>query len=315
MIDPHVHCRDDRQSYKDTIRHVFELAGEQGVDKVFDMPNTHPPILNESDIERRLSLVPEEHQEDYFLYMGATSDEEQLRKAVECCDDHREVVGIKLYAGESVGNLSVVEKEEQRKVYKTLEEAGFRGVIAVHCEKEEYMRPELWDPSSPITHARARPKQAEVRSVKDQIELVKETGFKGNLHVVHVSCPRSVAAIGNARRNIEVTCGVTPHHLFWDKRMLKRPDGLLYKMNPPLRAEQDVSQLRRYLQEGKIDWIESDHAPHQIGEKLFSPYSSGFPSLNLYKRLVEDFLPGLGLKKSEIEDLTCSNIEETFKIK
>jgi len=315
MIDPHVHCRDGKQAYKETIKHVFEVAQEQGVEKIFDMPNTDPPILFEKDVQERLKLVPVNRKEDYFLYIGATANEKQLREAVDCYDKFREVIGIKLYAGKSVGNLAVTTVDEQKMIYKILSGLGYKGVIAVHCEREDYLRPELWDPTNPITHSYARPKEAEIESVKDQIRLVKETNFKGVLHIVHVSCPESIELVEKARRGIKITCGVTPHHILWDNEMLNRPDGLLYKMNPPLRDKEDVVKLRQYLKEGKIDWIETDHAPHAIGEKLFPPYLSGYPSLYLYRSFVDEFLPSIGLNRNLIKKLTFENIYKTFKNK
>ncbi len=114
---------------------------------------------------------------------------------------------------------------------------------------------------------------------------------------------------------MRITCGVTPHHILWDDEMLKRPDGLLYKMNPPLRGKKDVDELRQYLREGKIDWIETDHAPHPIGEKLYPPYLSGYPSLYLYRDFVENFLPSMGLNMALIKQLTFENIYRTFEDK
>ena len=314
-IDPHVHCRDGKQSYKETIEHVFEIAKEQGVEKIFDMPNTNPPLLYESDVQERLKLVPEDQRGNYFLYVGATADARQLAGAIKCYDKHKEVVGFKLYAGRSVGNLAVIDEEAQRSVYQTLAELGYEGVLAVHCEKESYLRPERWDPTRPITHSYARPKEAEIESVKDQIRFAEESGFKGNLHIVHISCPESVEIVNKARARMRITCGVTPHHILWDDEMLKRPDGLLYKMNPPLRGKKDVDELRQYLREGKIDWIETDHAPHPIGEKLYPPYLSGYPSLYLYRDFVENFLPSMGLNMALIKQLTFENIYRTFEDK
>lgn len=118
MIDPHVHCRDDKQAYKETIAHVFEIAEKQGVKKIFDMPNIDPPILFEKDVERRLKFVPKNRKKDYFLYIGATSDEKQLAEAVKCYLKYKEVIGIKLFAGKSVGNLSVIDTENQKRYTK-----------------------------------------------------------------------------------------------------------------------------------------------------------------------------------------------------
>jgi dihydroorotase len=121
--------------------------------------------------------------------------------------------------------------------------------------------------------------------------------------------------IEEARKEIKITCGVTPHHIIWTDEMLNRPDGLLYKMNPPLRNQESVEKLKKYLLEGKIDWVETDHAPHQVGEKMFPPYMSGYPSLCLYKDFVENFLPSIGVSQELIEKMTYDNIWKVFENK
>ena len=315
MIDPHVHCRDGRQAYKETISHALAVASKQGIEKIFDMPNTDPPVLREVDVKRRLKLVPKGKERSYFLYIGLTPCRSQLKEAVYCYRKYSQVIGFKLYAGESVGNLAVTDLRDQEKIYRTLVELGYRGVIAVHCEKVAFFRPRLWNPAKPITHFYARPKQAETESIKDQIQLVKKTHFQGVLHIVHISCPESVEIVNKERKEIKITCAVTPHHILWNNEMLNRPDGLIYKMNPPLRDKKDVEKMRRYLKEEKIDWIETDHAPHSIGEKLFSPYLSGYPSLYFYKEFVDQFLPKIGVSKKLIKKLTFGNIHEIYRNK
>ena len=314
-IDPHVHCRDGKQAYKETIKHVLEIAKEQGVEKIFDMPNTDPPILREKDVLERLKLVPEEQKGNYFLYIGATSDENQLKEAVTCYEKYKEVIGIKLYAGKSVGDLAVIEIESQKRVYRALAALEYKGVIAVHCEKEEFLKNNVWDASNPITHSYARPKEAEIESVKDQIEIAKKEGFEGILHICHVSCPESVELIREARKEMKITCGVTPHHIMWDNRIMKGAEGLIYKMNPPLREENDVVELRKRMKEGKIDWIETDHAPHAVNEKLSPPYMSGYPSLNIYREFTENFLVNMGMNSEQIKKMTQDNIYGIFSNK
>jgi len=314
-IDPHVHCRDGKQSYKETIVHAFSVADAQGVQKIFDMPNTDPPITTEEHIIERLKLVPEDRMDDYYIWIGASSDANQIKEAAVCVEKYRNVIGLKLYAGTSVGDLSVVELEDQRKVYQALADVGYKGTVAVHCDKESLMKPELWDPKNPISHCQARPLEAEVISTKEQIELVRETGYSGRIHICHITSDETVMLVDGARRNIPITCGVTPHHIIWDESMMERPDGLLYKMNPPLRDQKTVSALRKCLLDGKIDWIETDYAPHQVGEKMFPPYMSGYPSLCLYKDFVENFLPSLGASEELIEKMTYGNIWKAFENK
>ena len=282
-IDPHVHFRDKEQSYKETIKHGLELAKQQGVDIVFDMPNTFKPILTEKDVKERLKLVPRKDKYRYFLYVGATSNKTQLGNAVRLVNSLTNVIGIKMFAGKSVGDLAIVDENGQKRVYEILAKNDYRGVIAVHCEKERFMR-DIFNPLRPYSHALARPNSAETESIKDQIKFVKETGFQGTLHICHVSCKKSVDIINKARKHIKITCGVTPHHLYWNNSKLKGRYGLLYKINPPLRSKRNVRYLQKYLKKGLIDWIETDHAPHALGEKLYCGYPSGYPSLYLYKK-------------------------------
>lgn len=315
MIDPHVHCRDGKQSYKETIAHALAVAEAQGVTKIFDMPNTDPPMTTEEHIKERLKLVPKDRMNDYFVWIGLTSDPEQIKEAVKCVENYKNVIGMKLYAGTSVGDLSVVEKEDQKKVYQTLAEANYKGVITVHCDKESLMKPEIWDPKNPISHCQARPLEAEVESIRDQIELVKETKFQGKINICHITSHESIELVERARNEIAITCGTTPHHVMWSEEMMFRPDGLLYKMNPPLRSKTDVESLRQCIKDGKVDWIETDYAPHQVGEKMFPPYMSGYPSLCLYKDFVENFLPGIGVSAELVKKMTHDNIWAVFKEK
>jgi dihydroorotase len=315
-IDPHVHCRDGKQAYKATIAGVMALAREQGVDIIFDMPNTDPPITRESDVRERVMLVPRERLRDYYLYIGATADENQLEEAVRCYNNYRVVAGIKLFAGKSVGDLAVTEPEQQRKVYNILAGLGYEGVLAVHCEKEAFIDNSVFVPHQPATHGYARPPIAEIESIKDQIMFAKESGFLGTLHICHVSLPESVESVNNAREEIKISCGVTPHHILFSSQNLKDNLGLLYKMNPPLRSPNSVGELRKQLKAGLIDWIETDHAPHAEHEKLNSPYLSGHPSLRLYRHFVEAFLPfELGIGKDEINRITFHNIIKAFEEK
>ena len=311
-IDPHVHCRDSVQSYKETIAHVFQIANNQGVQKIFDMPNTNPPILSENDVKNRLKLVPKNRLKDYYLYIGATSNLDQLKQAISCYHKYRQVIGIKMFAGHSVGSLAIVSLKKQKFIYQTLTVLGYRGVLAVHCEKEELLNNKIFNPQKPFTHSLSRPKIAEIQSIKEQIQMASLAKFKGILHICHISTPQSVKLVNQAKKSLRLTCGVTPHHLLWNHLKLKENNGLLYKMNPPLRSPSDVIKLRKMLLEGKINWIETDHAPHQIAEKIYPPYMSGFPSLMLYNDLIKNKLPSWGFNPSQINKLTFLNIMRAF---
>jgi len=315
-ICPHVHCRDEEWRQKATIAEVFRLAHSQGIKMIFDMPNVFRPVIDRFRIWERLALVPPGERENYRLYIGLTGDESQILEALWCYDNIPEVIGLKMFAGRSVGNLSVIKEDSQRMVYRVLTQHGFQGVLAVHCEKEEAMNVKLWNPARPITHTWARSEVAEFASIADQAMFALSAGYQGRLHICHVSSPMSVRQVGLAKTHgLHISCGATPHHLMWDESKMTGADGLIYKMNPPLRSAVTVARLRQELVEGRIDCIETDHAPHTPEEKAPPLCLSGYPSLQLYRQFVTVFLPGLGLTEDAIKALTRDNILEIFSDK
>jgi len=324
MIDPHVHCRDWNQSYKETIKHALHVAERAGLSGIFDMPNTDPAIISRELVEKRLNDAKKCNSKVFYgLYIGITADKNQIREAVETwreyfpkSDSKVGVIGLKMFAGKSVGNLGIIKEDEQRLVYKTLAEQKYPGVLAVHCEKESLMRPELFNPENPRTWSFARPPESEYESVNDQIKFDEESGFEGNLHICHVSCPESFEMIREARKKINITCGVTPHHCSISYKMIPESGkGLTFKVNPPLRDTGRTNKLYSLLGAGAIDLIETDHAPHTLKEKLEEPYMSGFPGLHNYPNFIKHLENIAGFSHEQIENLTHKNIESIFNIK
>ena len=220
---------------------------------------------------------------------------------------------MKLYAGHSVGNLGVTRIEDQFKIYSILSQEGFDGVLAVHAEKEKELNFNLWNYHNPITHCHARPEKAEFESVKDQIKLARGCGFKGKLHIAHISSPLAVELVQQAKKNLDISCGICPHHFIYDWQQMEKENGLLYKMNPPLRSPQSREKMIRCLLSGKIDWIETDHAPHTLDEKIKEPFMSGIPGLPWWN-LFDEYLKINGFSDSRIEKITFSNILKRFEL-
>ena len=87
--------------------------------------------------------------------------------------------------------------------------------------------------------------------------------------------------------------------------------GILWKMNPPLREPGIPSIMLEYLREGKIDWIETDHAPHSFTEKITGKYMSGIPGLPWWP-LFDLYLQQQGFSRQQIEQLTFTNAAARF---
>jgi len=318
-IDTHVHFRDFDQKYEETeetIKHGLEVARDSGLDAVFDMPNTYPAITTRDLVVRRLRIAKDANVPDVFygLHIGLTANPGQVKHAVKVYQEFPEAIRMKLFTVHAVGNLGVITEKEQYTVYETLTEEGYDGVLTVHCEKESELYPELWNPAKPITHCYARPESAEVESVRDQLRFVQETGFKGKLHITHISSPKAVDLVVKARnQGIDVSCGICPYHFIYDWSQMSKKNGILWKMNPPLRVPESRKKIFQYLKEGKIDWIETDHAPHSLERKIQHPYMSGIPGIAWWP-LFEEFLKQQNFSDRQIDDLTFSNAAKRFGI-
>jgi dihydroorotase len=331
VIDPHVHLRDWNQASKETLRHGLSVAYRAGLDGVFEMPNTDPPLTSADAIKRRIDDADAALQAAlgaraaffHGLYAGLTAVPRQIEEMTRAQRDlFPRVVGLKMFAGQSTGNMGITDPREQALVYRTLAALGYTGVLAVHCEKEALLRPGEWDPARPITHARARPPAAEVASVDDQKTMARAAGFRGTLHVCHLSTPWALDVLrgthgrtdGGATGDEDAagcrfTCGLTPHHALLDARMMEE-GGMLLKVNPPLRPLPMPSLMLRRLLDGDIDWIETDHAPHTREDKL-QGHASGFPGLPFYPRFVR-LLSENGLTGARIDMLTHESICRAF---
>jgi dihydroorotase len=114
---------------------------------------------------------------------------------------------------------------------------------------------------------------SEYEQIDRDLRLAEETGCK--YHVCHISTKESVELIRKAKaRGVDVTCETAPHYLVMSDKDLQE-DGR-FKMNPPLRSEEDRLALIAGIQDGTIDMIATDHAPHSAEEKAKGLENSAF---------------------------------------
>ena len=156
-----------------------------------------------------------------------------------------------------------------------LEAKKLNKMIVAHCEVNELLRGGyIHDGAYAAAHGhRGICSESEWAQIARDLQLVKETGVK--YHVCHISTKESVDIIRKAKaQGIDVTCETGPHYLVMDDSMLQE-DGR-FKMNPPLRSAEDREALVRGIQDGTIDMIATDHAPHSAEEKVKGLEKSAF---------------------------------------
>ncbi|MBC7317192.1 MAG: amidohydrolase family protein, partial [Chloroflexi bacterium] len=185
MVDAHVHLREPGAAHKEDIWTGTAAALAGGVVAVLDMPNNTPPIVDENTWCRKASAFRAKAVADYGLFLGyAGRDLAPLRRLAP------KVAGLKLYLDETFGDL-LLARDRLMEVFAAWPGPG---PIAIHGESE---------------------------SIRVALEAAAETGQR--LHVCHVPSPDDLLRIAAAReKGVEVSCEVTPHHLFLSTRDVKR---------------------------------------------------------------------------------------------
>jgi len=257
LYDMHVHLREPGQEDKETVQSGGNSAAAGGFTGVACMPNTNPAI-DSAEVVKFIIDRGRDHLVD-INPIGAVSKGrkgEGLAPLLELYDAG--AVGFS-DDGTAIKTSALLRSALE---YSKMIDAP----IIEHCEdeslaggsmNESIVSTQLGLPSIPTV--------AEDLIVMRGILLAEYTG--GKIHVAHMSSKRSVELVREAKaRGVEVTAEVAPHHFTLTDESIKKFDSN-YKMNPPLREQKDVDALIEGLQDGTVDCIASDHAPHNIEEK------------------------------------------------
>ena len=259
FIDMHTHLREPGEEYKENISTGSNAALHGGFTTVLAMPNTKPPIDSRGLVEFVIRRSKEEKKSEVFP-VGAITKGREGKELAEI-GDMREGGAIAFSDdGDWVKNSSIMRRAlEYSKIFHT--------VIISHAEDPDLSRLGVANESalSYKLGLRGKPKESEYIAIFRDIALSRLTG--GRLHIAHVSTKESAQLIKMAKEEgLPVTSEVTPHHLIFTEENLEIFDPV-YKVNPPLRKNEDREFLIEALKEGVIDVIATDHAPHASFEK------------------------------------------------
>ena len=264
LIDDQVHFREPGMTYKADIYSESKAAVAGGITSFMEMPNTIPNTVKQSILEDKYDIAAETSLANYSFYFGATND--NLDEVLKT--NPKNVCGIKVFMGSSTGNMLVDNT-------KTLEGlfSECKLLIASHCEYEPIIRKNTetyrkkYGENLPMKyHPMIRSEEACYRSSSIAAELA--TKHDARLHILHISTAKETSIFCNDIPLTEkkVTAEACIHHMWFSDEDYERK-GTFIKWNPAVKTVKDREAIIAAVNNGTIDVIATDHAPHTLEEK------------------------------------------------
>lgn len=261
LIDMHVHLREPGFEHKETIATGTASAARGGFTVVACMPNTRPTIDTPETVQYILNKASTEGNGVRVLPYGCITKNELGRELTDFEALHQ--AGAIGFTDDGVGVQSAQMMKD------AMAKAAALGLpIIAHCEDNTLVEGRA---VSEGEFARKHglpgiPNESEAIHVGRDILLAEATGV--HYHVCHVSTEQSVRLIRLGKQvGVKVTAEVCPHHLLLTDEDMPDSMDANWKMNPPLRTPRDVQACIEGLEDGTIDMIVTDHAPHSEEEK------------------------------------------------
>ena len=270
VVDVHVHFREPGLEHKATYRSESSAAAAGGVTTVFDMPNNGSKAI--VDVDRLLAKLDVARQSS-FVDFGAyaylcSADRGTVAALVEAG-----VAGFKwdmsLAGTEVAPGVRLPLPDEALPYFECAARAG--AIVGVHAEDRPLVldctgRLRAEGRTDVLAHVEARPVEAELRSLRQAIDLCRRSGAR--LHVHHLSSAAGVDMVRDAKREgLPLSAETIPPFLFLDARDYVRV-GTAMKIHPSVKYERDRAALWDALIDGTIDCLATDHAPHTFEEKM-----------------------------------------------
>lgn len=307
VVDSQVHFREPGLEHKEDLETGTRGAVLGGVTGIFEMPNTKPSTTDAAAIADKVARAKGRAWCDHAFFIGATGD-----NAVDLAtwENVPGCSGVKIFMGSSTGSLLVAEDEPLRAILR-----HGRRRIAVHCEDEPRLI-ERWDLVKDGAHVRMhsvwRDEETALRATMRLVRLAEET--QRRVHVLHVTSAEEMEFL--AAHKEFATVETTPQHL-----TLAGPEaydrlGTRAQMNPPIRDARHRDALWKAVQDGVVDVIGSDHAPHTLEEKA-KPYPASPSGMTGVQTLVPVMLTHVAagrLSLGRFVDLTSAGPARIFNM-
>jgi dihydroorotase len=305
VIDSQVHFREPGPTHKEDLETGSRAAVLGGVTAVFEMPNTNPLTTTPEALAEKVFRATSRMHCDFAFYVGGTHENAKHIAELERLPG---AAGIKVFMGSSTGSLLVA---DDLGVAEILRHARRRA--AFHSE-DEYRLNERMDqriPGDPASHPVWRDAETALTCTKRLIAIAREQ--RARIHVLHISTGEEIAFLA-AHKDI-ASVEVTPHHLTLSADEYATL-GTKIQMNPPVRDKSHRENIWRGLDQGVVDVLGSDHAPHTLEEKA-KPYPdspSGMTGVQTLVPIMLDHVAAGRLTLQRFVDLTSAGPARLFQI-
>jgi dihydroorotase len=282
MIDDQVHFREPGLTHKGDFHSESRAAIAGGVTSYMEMPNSKPPTTNVEQLQWKYARAAQTSAANYGFYFGATNDNIEDIRAL----DPSLACGIKVFMGASTGNMLVDNESTLAAIFR-----DSPLLIATHCESTPMIMANIklatkkYGKNIPVSeHANIRSSDACYASSELAVALANK--YQAQLHILHISTARELDLFEPGPiAGKHITAEACVHFLHFDDTQYEQY-GNLIKCNPAIKSVADQTALIAAINDGRLDIIATDHAPHTSAEKASDDYltaPSGLP-------LVQDVL-------------------------
>ena len=306
VMDTQVHFREPGLMHKEDLETGSRSAVMGGVTAVFEMPNTDPLTITAETFSDKIKRAHHRMHCDFAFFIGGTRDNTQdlpeLERAPGCA-------GVKVFIGSSTGALLVEDDDSLRKIFNVI-----RRRAAFHAEDEYRLndRKHLRIEGDPRSHPVWRDEVAALMATQRLVALARETGKR--IHVLHISTKEEIDYLRDHKD--VASCEVTPHHLTLAAPECYERLGTRAQMNPPVRDASHRAGIWRGIEQGIVDVLGSDHAPHTLEEKskTYPASPSGMTGVQTLVPLMLDHVHAGRLSLARFVDLTSAGPARLFNM-
>jgi dihydroorotase len=306
VIDTQVHFREPGLTHKEDLETGSRSAVMGGVTAVFEMPNTDPLTITAETFADKIKRANHRMHCDFAFFIGGTAENYRelpvLDRAPGCS-------GVKVFMGSSTGSLLLESEQGLRDVISVI-----RRRASFHAEDEQRLneRKGLRIENDARSHPVWRDETAAMLATQRLVKTARDFGKR--VHVLHISTRQEIDFLRDHKD--VASCEVTPHHLTMAAPECYERLGSHAQMNPPVRDAEHRAGLWRGIEQGIVDVLGSDHAPHTLEEKAktYPASPSGMTGVQTLVPLMLDHVNAGRLSLQRFVDLSSHGPARLFNI-